>query len=389
MILGAGQLQIAAIKTARSMGLEVVTLDRNKNAPGALYATYAVPVDFMDREASVQIAKDYHIDGVLTVSSDLPVPTIGRIVDAMGLVGISESTGDICANKLLMRSAFQKHGIPSPRCVEASNEQEAVFESGNLRFPLMVKAVDSSGSRGVHKAEKRADIKEAFKGAQEHSRCGKVCIEEFVEGIEFGAQAVVVNGEILLMLLHNDTVSDPPYYVPIGHSFPFSQNGFDLNLIDEIAREAIKAVGIANGGVNLDLIYGESGPQVIEIGARLGGTCLPELIYEYSGIDILQKIIRIALGEPQDLVIRKKQPVAALLITSNRSGIVKQIEIPKSVYDISRLIDLSFDIGIGAEVKRFTSGPDRIGQIIAKGDCALHAEELVKMIGSTVNVDIV
>lgn len=389
MILGAGQLQIPAIKTARAMGLEVITLDKNPKAPGVKYANHAMPVDFMDREASVEIAKRFHIDGVLTISSDLPVPTVGRICDELGLVGITEEIGELCSNKLLMCDAFHKYFVPSPEYVEASNEQEAVLKSEKLKFPLMVKTPDSSGSRGVIKAEEVDEIPAAFQKALKYSRCGKVCIEEFVEGVEFGTQAVVCRGETKLMLPHNDMVSEPPYYVPIGHSFPFSSDGFDTKAIENVARAGIQALGIQDGGVNLDFIYASNGPQIIEIGARLGGTCLPELVQLHSGINIIQEVIHIALGEEPDLKIKTKEPVAALLITSDRSGIVENIEISKNVYGIKQLLELSFDVEVGEEVNQFTSGPDRIGQIIVTGDCATDAESCAKTIRSLVRLHIV
>jgi len=389
MILAAGQLQIPAIRCALDMGLEVITLDQNPEALGGKLAHHALPVNFMDKDAALKAAEKYAIDGVLTVSSDLPVPTVGYLCDQLGLTGISEAVGEICANKLMMRRAFMEAKAPCPLFVEAADLDEALENAAGLTFPVMVKPPDSSGSRGVRKAETPADIPDAFQEAMRVSRCGKVILEEFMSGLEFGAQAVVVDEDVQLIMPHNDTISSPPYYVPVGHSFPFGCDAAQRAAIERAVIKGVHALGITNSGVNLDFILTDEGPKLIEIGARLGGTCLPELVLAHTGVDINKAVIQIAIGEKPDLTVKTNQPVAALLVTSPQTGIVKSINIQKCERETPGLLDLSIDVKEEDKVNAFTSGPDRIGQVIVEGENWEAAEQKAEEIVSEIRIEMV
>src|SRR5690606_9400813 len=112
---------------------------------------------------------------------------------------------------------------------------------------------------------------------------------------EFGAQTFSINGRCESVLLHNDTLSTPPYMIPIGHSFPFSKmdKSQKVQVIEDI-KQAVIALGIADGPANVDLILDKrtNRVKIIEIGARIGATCLPELVRYHTGIDWVAETIK-------------------------------------------------------------------------------------------------
>src|SRR5690606_20522239 len=189
---------------------------------------------------------------------------------------------------------------------------------------------DSSGSRGVIKVNSIEEVSAAFTEALSFSRGEEILVEEFIEGLEFGAQTFSVEGHCELVLLHNDTMSNPPYMIPIGHSFPFEQISEDkcINAIEDI-KKAVESLGINDGPANVDLILDKKNNKVkvIEVGARIGATCLPELVKYHTGIDWVEATIKSALGEKVNLAIQKEEPVAAIIIESPNDGLYQGYEI--------------------------------------------------------------
>lgn len=72
------------------------------------------------------------------------------------------------------------------------------------------------------------------------------------------------------------------------------------------------------------------------------------------------------MGEMDDIPLKNTQPCGAEVIRAYKSGVLEGFR--KNTQDVDYLIDLSMDYAIGNEVKEFKVGPDRIGQIIVKGN---------------------
>jgi len=106
MIVGAGFGQLPAILKAKQMGLKVITIDKNPNAPGMQKADVSLEIDVIDKEKAIQAARDHKIDGIMTMQSDLPMPTIGAVVDALKLAGVSYDVANTCSNKIKTRQLF-------------------------------------------------------------------------------------------------------------------------------------------------------------------------------------------------------------------------------------------------------------------------------------------
>jgi biotin carboxylase len=222
------------------------------------------------------------------------------------------------------------------------------------------------------------NVETAFIEALSYSRGKEILVEEYIEGLEFGAQTFSVDGECKVVLLHNDILSPPPHMIPVGHSFPFKYlNKTERDLAVSDIQKAVLALGIKNGPSNVDLILDKKDNRIkiIEIGARIGATCLPELVQYYTGIDWVAASIKSAMGEVPDLEINKEQAVAAFILESPKDGKLVSFEIPES--DLPGLLELEITATQGEVVSRLRKGTDRIGKVICKGVSADDAENRV------------
>jgi biotin carboxylase len=383
LIIGAGFGQIPAINKAKELGLIVVCIDRNPNAVGMSLADYSYPVDVTDFYGALKIAKKHQVGAVFTMQSDLPVPTIGFINDQLSLRGVSLEVANACSDKVQTRKRLAKFNCAQPLFEVITKFEEVEAAVKIIGLPCVIKAPDSSGSRGVVKVKSIDQLYNAYEEAKNYSRSGEIIVEEFIEGLEFGAQTFSINGKCELVLLHNDTISPPPYMIPIGHSFPFNQ----LDELDRITaindiKAAVNALGLNDGPANVDLILDKKSNKIkiIEIGARIGATCLPELVDYHIGKSWVEMSIKNLLGFELDLSLDVAQfrPIAAQIIQSPKDGVFLSYKFQTTK---KSLVDFEITVNEGDKVNILRKGTDRIGKVLASGvsaeDCELNCEEFI------------
>lgn len=377
LVVGAGAGQLPAIETAQRLGWRTVTVDRSPNAPGMAVADSAHVVDVTDFDGVLAVARAENIDGAMTMQSDLPVPTVGFVNQSLGLPGVNLEVARTCSRKHLARARWLEAGVPQPRFEYVTDLSLGAGAAERIGFPCVVKAPDSSGSRGVVKVSRREEMDQALTEAAAYSRVGGVLIEEFVPGLEIGAQTFSRGGRCELVLLHNDTVSAPPYMVPTGHSYPFRSEQLDVPELERSIARAVEALGIADGPSNVDLIVGDDGrPMLIEIGARIGATSLPELTSLFTGLDWVEATLRTAVGEVPDLEVSRYLPSSASIIESPSDGVLVGFDIAPWISEHPDVVALELSAKAGDEVRRLRKGTDRIGSVLVKGSNLDEAEAL-------------
>lgn len=389
MILGAGVYQESLIKKSKERGYQTIVVSPKGDYPGIKFADIYLDINTTDKDSIFRAAKSHQIDAILTTGTDVAVPTIGYVVDRMELKGPSYQSALKSMDKSLMKRAFYSGGVPTAKFDISESISEAERLAETIGFPLMVKASDSSGSRGVHKVESKEELYESWQAAFDVSRNKKVVMEEFLDGVEFGAQAIVANGQVIDVIFHNDTVTPAPNNAPIGHSVPCSLPTSVLEEAEAVVKRAIEVLEIDNTVSNVDLMLVNNKPYIIEIGARMGATCLPENVEHYLGIDIYGLLLDIALGsEIHFEPIKTPVANAARLLCAKSSGELLSIYVPNEVKENESLIRLKLDKNIGDQVNAFKVGPDRIGEILVKGDSYIDAERLAEEIANQIVVNV-
>src|SRR5712691_3851067 len=90
LILGGGLWQLAYVRRARQLGLETWVTDWSDAAIARLDADHFEPIDLKDCDATLALARQAHVDGVLT-AADIGVPTAAFVAGQLGLPGHSPS----------------------------------------------------------------------------------------------------------------------------------------------------------------------------------------------------------------------------------------------------------------------------------------------------------
>lgn len=395
MILGAGVYQVPLIQQARRMGIETLVVSVPGNYPGFAFGDKICYEDTRDYEKILEIARAENIDGIVTTGTDVAVVTIGKVCDALGLPGLSFEAGKVATDKMLMKQNYEKHGVRTARYRRISLEEDSKEngaaegnkdfqiikrleqELAGLQFPLIFKAVDTSGSRGIVKAENSSKFAEAYQRVRENTRKDYFIVEEFLEGEEFGAQSFVFQGKIQFILPHGDYVFQGDTGVPIGHWVPYELEQSVIEDAKEQLQKAVIAMGLDNCALNADFILSGGKPYVLEIGGRAGATCLAELVSLYYGYNYYEKIIQAALGLPVDFASQEANPNVGMLLRSEKTGSIRKI-VNKNDREDKQIVEIQFDYQAGDQVQAFRVGPHRIGHVVVKADTLEEARAKMK-----------
>lgn len=375
LILGAGIYQVPLIRKAKELGLDTIVASIPGDYPGFSLADEVCYLDTTDEAGILELARSKQIDGICTCGTDVAMLTVGAVCDAMGLRGVSRAAAEQATNKILMKQCFQAHGVRTADFrvmgLDATLQQlKQCCEE--LTYPVIFKATDSSGSRGIVKVYAPDGIAQAVEKVRAVTRRHQYLIEKVLVGEEFGVQAFVQNGTIEFVLPTDTVAFQGDTGVPAGHSAPYGDALLEEKVKQQTER-AIRALGLDNCAVNADCIVQDGEPYFFEMGARCGATCLAELISIYYGFDHYEKILRVALGETVSFqpCNTTRVPNASALIRANQTGRLTQFENRNTVG--GDLVEIVLDCKVGDSVRKFHVGTDRIGHIIAKGSTLQQA----------------
>lgn len=309
LLLGGSPQQLDSFKAAKKMGWKAICCDWDAACPGRGLADVFYEVSTLDRDAVLEVARKENVDGVVSYASDAPAPVAAWVSEQLGLASNpSESVAMFC-DKGKFRNFLLENGFSVPKCAVANAEDatRACEIAREIGFPLVIKPVDSAGSRGVTIVKAENEVDGAFSHALDFSRKQQVVFEKFIEthtpGRVVQAEIFVENGEVIswgLMSSMRDASLNG--IVPCCHIHPVMESSENESNVRATISRLINASGIKQGPLNIELIVDDAGEvYIIDVGPRNGGNYLPNYFSLISGDDITQATLRVAAGEPSGL----------------------------------------------------------------------------------------
>lgn len=386
MVLAAGLLQIPVIKKAREMGIYVIAVDDDPNAPGMAMADKAiVPGGLMNEEKLVAIAKEEQIDGVIHPCSEVAMNVMGRINDELHLSGISKEMAIRATNKHLMRESFEKYGAPSPKSLLTKDEEDAwqIF-CEQFSTNAILKPSRNSGSRGIAKVEKgitKDAFIELYRRALEESRDHSVLIEQFIEGPEFSVEVIVWQREPHVLAVTDKKTTEAPYFVELGHNQPSVFPEEIQQKLKDGAIAGIKALGLSNCAAHCELKVQNGEAYLMEIGARMGGDFIStELTHLSTGIDMVAATISVVLGMEPNLHPTEVKHGVCIRYFTPKPGKLIAIEGVNALEE-QDVYNAEIYHQVGDIIPEVKSSLDRSGHVIVTAPTAMdaikRAEELI------------
>lgn len=385
LMLGGSMQQIPAIKKAKEMGLYVITCDYLPDNPGHRYADEYYNVSTTDIQAVYELAKKIHIDAILAYASDPAAPTAAFVAEKLGLPGNPYDSVHLLTQKDLFRRFLSENGFNTPLADGYSDYESANKDIDKFKFPVMVKPVDSSGSKGVVKIYERSQLKTAVDEALSYSRSKRFVVEEFIEkkGYQVSGDGFSVDGRLVFTSYGNELYSNKGTreYVALGEFWPSLLSKEMKTKVDCELQRLITALGMKTSAYNIEVIIDKNDDvYVLELGPRNGGSYIPQLIQYATGVDMVEYTILGALGMDCSSLImtESKGFYSNYMILSTESGSFKELAFDEN-FKRDNLLDVYCTYNKGDKVEAYKNTSHSLGTIIFK---ARSMDEMQKIVSN-------
>ena len=393
-MLGGSIYQMYAIKTAREMGYYVITCDYLPENPGHKFAHEYHNVSTTDKEAVLALARELNVDGVVAYASDPAAPTAAYVCEQLGLPTSPYKSVEILSKKHLFRKYLLEHGFNVPKAKSYTRLKDAEVDIRNFKLPVMIKPVDSSGSKGVNKLTDPNQLGYFFEDALKYSREKIVLIEEFIvkKGPQISGDAFSVDGKLVFHCLGNEFYSAKvdKDFAPLGECWPSVMPQVVIDTLVTDLQRLITSLDMKSTAYNVEAIYGEDGKvYILELGARSGGSLIPQITALATGVDMVPFVIKAALGE--DCSDLKMAPVKGFwsnyMAHANETGQYVGIEYDDS-FKTKNLVDFVTDVKKGDPVHKYRDAQDCVGELLLKYSNAEEMDDIIENMDKYVTIKV-
>lgn len=390
LIVGAGFLQSFVIKKAKELGYYTYAIDMDPNAVGFQYADEHKLINIVDKEAAYEYAKEMRVDGVLTAATDYGVLTVSYIAEKMDLPGINFTSAQLIKNKYEVRKRLYEAGADDTGLsYQIAGEEDIKSAAERVSYPVMVKPCDGSGSRGAARVDGKEAFADACRTAMSCSITKKATVEPFINGVEYGVESFVCNGEAHILAVMKKWMTNPPYYAELGHAVP---SGLSLEIENKIrgcVAKAIEVLGINFGSVNMDLLLTEKGSvHIVDIGARMGGNLIgSHIIPMGTGVDYIGNIVRASVGDEVSFEPKTEKKCVTTRLLALTPGKIKALPDFDSYLNENTFIEHHLEIG--NTINEYHTNLDGCGYVVCTADNMNTASECAEELKNRIDREIV
>ena len=363
LVLGGGSAALSVVQTAKEAGVYTIATDYLDDGEAKRLADETALVSTADIPALAELMKQKHLDGVFCGPSEFNLQNAIKLCEYMGIPFYATSAQwDQCADKANFKAMCRKHGVP---CVPEYHVTEEFLDEdlASVRYPVMVKPVDASSSRGIAVCYDRNELIQAYRIALTFSVKKKVIVEKYISNENlFAVRYVVYHGQPHMLLANDRYVVDP-----VGRRalisgvaiYPSKHTARYLKTIDKNVQNMLRDLGVQNGAMFMQaLIDPEDGNIYFhEMGLRLSGGLTYSITGPTTGINDMLMMIRLAVGAefstPEE--IAKVDPylngkTAIALCIPLRAGVIASIEGVEEALAPLALLNYTQYYQVGAEI---------------------------------------
>lgn len=372
LILGGSNIQLNSVLRAKGKGHTVIVADYFEDAPGKKLADYGELASTFDADGCLAVARKYEINGVLTVGTDQPVLTCAKVAKELGLpFFLTVEQAKAVTHKKVMKSLFEENNIQSAKFRFIKNDFKE-DELRGLKFPLVIKPLDSQGQRGVYRVESLQEIRSLLPNVLSYSKENEILVEEFYDSEEITISGWVQEGRThILTVTDRQTISNAPHIgICIAHQFPSKHLSSYYYEIKELTEKIVKAFGILDGPIYFQMLIGSEGIKVNEIACRIGGAYEDEFLPVITGVDILEMLINHATGQKVDFSALEKYDLnkntnhATVQMIFTKPGTIQKLTPMEEIMALPGAISGRYNYHIGSTVQEIQNATQRVGYMV-------------------------
>ncbi|WP_407444711.1 ATP-grasp domain-containing protein [Fibrobacter sp.] len=396
MLLGGLRYLLPLIEEAHKLGVYVVTADYLPNNIAHKFSDEYCNVSIVDKDAVLEAARSLHIDGIISHAVDPGVVSAAYVAEKLGLpFQCSYRAAQILQDKSLFRKFLSENGFNCPKAKGFNNVADALESADYFSWPVIVKPVDSAGSKGVTKVEKREDLRNAVETALSASISKNFIIEDFLDkvGAQSSADVFTVDGK-LVYPAYSDQLFDPKAvnpYTPAIEIWPSSMElRFQEDLTSQLQR-LVSLLGMKSGIYNVESrVCSDGKAYIMEVSPRGGGNRIAELQDMATGQSLIRNEIKKAVGLPMDEVFA---PVydgvwCNYILHSSSEGTLVSVDIDES-FRQKYVRDVGLTVAPGAHIVPFTGANTSLGTLFLRAETREELDGVLDNIDKFVSIKLI
>lgn len=372
LLLGGLRYLLPVIEAAHKEGYHVITCDYLPENIAHKYSDEYYNVSIIDKDTVLKLASDLKINGIMSFAVDPGVVTAAYVAEKLGLPfqGSYESVC-ILQDKAKFRQFLTDHGFNVPTAKGYSDITEALADVSRFHWPVIVKPVDSAGSKGVSRVDTPNGLKRAIEYALSESHSGHFIIEDFLEkeGHSSDTDCFSIGGRLMYCSFSDqrfDENAENPY-TPAAYSWPSTiPSKAQEELYDELQR-LITLLNLQTGIYNVETRLCKNGkPYIMEMSPRGGGNRLAEILEHATGTKLITNAVRAAVGDPIDKLEMPKYSghVAEIILHADRHAVFEGLDISSEYAQY--IIESDLWVKRGDMVHGFTGANNAIGTLVLR-----------------------
>jgi biotin carboxylase len=378
------------LAAARKLGVEAVLASDARQALAEAAGDGALEVDLAEPERAAarieELARRRPLDAVVAVDEQ-GVQTAALAAERLGLRGNPRGAADAARDKRRMRAALAAAGVPQPAWRTLGPAEDPGAAAAGLGFPVVVKAVGLSGSRGVIRADDAEEARRAAArvraiaaaaGGQEAAPA-EVLVEAYVAGDEVAVEGLLTEGRFkMLAVFDKPDPLEGPYFEETIYVTPSRLPSPVLGTIERTCAAAAAALGLREGPVHAELRVDGERAWVLELAARsIGGLCSRVLRFGL-GASLEEVVLRHALGRPLEGMARQPGGAGVMMLPIPGEGVLREVRGRDAALAVPGVEGLEITIPPGRRVRPLPEGDRYLGFLFARGEGPAEAEAALR-----------
>ena len=375
MLLGGLRYLLPVIEAAHRHGIHVITVDYLPDNIAHKYSDEYHNVSIIDKEAVLALAQQLQIDGIMSFAVDPGVVAAAYTAEKMGLpFQCSYEAACILQDKSRFRKFLADNGFNVPNARGYSEGDDALKDIDYFHWPVIVKPVDSAGSKGVTRVDDPADLPAAIAHALDCSPSRHYIIEDFLEkaGPSMGDECFVVNGKLKYNAFYDqffDNEAQNPY-APSGEYWPSTMGREREQEFKEELQRLIGLLGIRTGIFNVECrVCTDGKAYLMEVSPRAGGNRLAEILNYAADVDIIEAEVCASVCMPLPEVHEPNYNgyYAINVLHSEHNGTFQGIDMDQD-FEKKHVVEKDLWVEPGDIVSAFTGANQSLGTIFLRFD---------------------
>jgi biotin carboxylase len=377
----------AYLRAAEDLGIDVLVASNGKHSLISVLTEglHIEPTDLHTSLERILKAGDARPFSGVVGSDDESVELAYRVAQALNLPGNPPVAALYARRKDLARTRLKEAGVPVPPFDLVDIDRAAAGELPDVPFPLVVKPLSMSASRGVI----RTDNPEAYyaaiqrirpivEGLGSHEERNTLLAEAYVTGVEVALEGILTDGALsVLALFDKPDPLEGPFFEETYYITPSRLKTQVQQQIAARVAEACAAYGLKEGPVHAELRINDENIWIVEVAARtIGGQCGRLLRFD-TGHTLEQLVVSYAVGHPLPLV-GQTEATGVLMIPIPHAGVLRRVEGILAAQQVPFIEDIEISVREGYELVPLPEGDSYLGFMFARASTAEMAEQALR-----------